>query len=188
MLGGAPDGLRRGVDGGPVEVVCDQAGREELRVGAQNDPVFLHILAQHVCSAVEALAQASALPDGVADGTCVGADDLAAGVDELALGVGFAGVAFQKAHIIPVRDEADVLGIPLFGVEEALLCGDGADVVLAFKFAQREAGVGQLLLGQKIQDVALILGEVPCLFQQPPTPLLTPFDPGVVARDDGLTA
>ena len=126
--------------------------------------------------------------DGVADGTGVGADDLAAGVDEFALGVGLSGVAFQKAHIIPVGDKADILGIPLFGVEEALLCGDGPDVLLAFKFAQGEAGVGQLFLGQKIQDVALILGQVPCLFQQPPAPLLAPFDPGVVARDDGLTA
>lgn len=158
VLGGAADRLCGGVDGGPVEGVGDEQGGEQLLIAAQDHPVALHILRQHIGPAIEALAQPSALSDGIADGTGVVADDLAACIDEFALGVGLAGVLLQKAHIIPVRDEADILGILLFGGNEAIFRRNGADLVLAFKFAQGEAGVGKLLLGQEVEDIALILG------------------------------
>ena len=115
-------------------------------------------------------------------------DDLAGSIDEFAPGVGLSRVAFQEFHIIPVGDEADVLAVLLFGGDEAVFFGDGADLVLAFEFTQGETGVGQLLLGQEIQDVALILRLVFRLFQEPAVSFLAPLDPGVVAGDDGVAA
>ena len=161
---------------------------EQLGVAAQGHLIFAHILRQHIDPAVEALAQAPALPDGVADGPLMMTDDLAGGVDEFAGGVGPARVFLQEGRVIPIRDEADVLGVLLFRVQEAVLGGNGTDLFLAFKRAKGEAGVSQLLLGQEVEDIALILRLILRLLQQPAVPFLAPLDPGIVARDDGVAA
>ena len=47
-------------------------------------------------------------------------------------------------------------------------------------------GEGQLLLGQHIEYIALILAAVQRLFQQIPT--VFPLDPGIMAGGDGVAA
>ena len=116
------------------------------------------------------------------------ADDLAGAVHKLAGGVGFSGVLLQEFGIIAIGDEADILGVLLLCGDEAILPGDGADLILAGKLPQGEAGMSQLLLGQEIEDVGLILRLVLCLFQKPAVSLLAPLDPGIVAGDDGIAA
>ena len=188
MLRLAADGLGGGVDGRPVEGIGDQPGGEELGIAAQHHPVGLHILGQDIDPAVEALPQTPALSDGIADGAVMSADDLAGSVDKLAGGVGFSGVFLQEFGIVAVGDEADILGILLLRGDEAAFPGDGTDLVLAGKLPQGEAGMGQLLLGQEIEDIGLILRLVLRLFQKPAVSLLAPFDPGIVAGDDGVAA
>ena len=50
--------------------------------------------------------------------------------------------------------------------------------------AQGEAGVGQLVLGHGIEDVALIFAPVQCLFQNIAPAGLVLDDAGVVPGDD----
>ena len=71
-----------------------------------------------------------------------------------------AAVLPQKARVVPVRHEADVLAVGLVSVDEPRLAGaltDGGLVV----FSHRQQQVGQLVLTQLVEDVALILAPVP---------------------------
>ena len=74
-------------------------------------------------------------------------------------GILLSGVAFQEGGIISVRDEADILAVPLPGIDKALLLGDLPHLLLG-QLSQGELGVGQLLLIQAGQKVGLILGLV----------------------------
>ena len=78
-----------------------------------------------------------------------------------------------------------MLAVPLAGVHKALLLRDPAHLGLA-QPAQGEQGVGQLLLGQHIQHIALVPAAVRRLFQQEPAALL--LDAGVVAGGDVVAA
>ena len=52
--------------------------------------------------------------------------------------------------------------------------------------AQRELGMSQLLLGQHIEDITLILAEIHRLFQK--IPAVLPLNPGIVAGGNGVAA
>ena len=72
----------------------------------------------------------------------------------------YAAVLLQKPRVVPVRHEADVLAVGLVSVDEPRLAGaltDGGLVV----FSHRQQQVGQLVLTQLVEDVALILAPVP---------------------------
>ena len=91
----------------------------------------------------------------------------------------------DEGRIVPVGDEADVLTVRLPGVEKALPVCQRPHFRL-MQNAQRELGVGQLLLGQHIEDIALILAEIHRFFQE--IPAVLPLDPGIVAGGDGVAA
>ena len=91
----------------------------------------------------------------------------------------------DEGGIISARDETDVLTIRFPGVEKA----QPVRQLPGLRFmerSQREPGVGQLLLGQHIEHVALVLAGVQGLFQEKAAVFL--FDAGIVAGDDGVAA
>ncbi len=93
------------------------------------------------------------------------------------------GSAADKGAVVPVGYKADVLAVPLAGVEQAGLCGDLPHLFLG-QLPQREQGPGQLLLVKDGQYVALVLVQVGRLFQQPAAGPGVPVQAGVVAGGD----
>ena len=76
-------------------------------------------------------------------------------------------MAADKGGIVPVGHKADVLALVLLGIDKPLLGGHGPDLVLG-QPAQGEQAVAELVLGQVIQHIALVLLRVEGLVQQPP--------------------
>ena len=74
----------------------------------------------------------------------------------------------EKSAVVPVGNEANVLAVPFFCVEKALRFRNGPSLRLG-KASQREPGVRQLILGQCVQKIALILGFICRFFQQEAT-------------------
>ena len=74
-------------------------------------------------------------------------------------------VLTQKAHIIPVRHEANILTVRLVRVAQSRPAGAVTDGRLVI-FAHRQQQVGQLVLRQLIQHIALILAAVAAPQQQ----------------------
>ena len=106
-------------------------------------------------------------------------------VYEITRGVRFSGVPTDESGVVPVGDKADILTIRFPGVEKA----QPVRQLPGLRFmerSQREPGVGQLLLGQHIEYIALVLACVKRLFQQIPT--VFPLDPGIMAGGDGIAA
>ena len=91
------------------------------------------------------------------------AQHVAVHIHEIALGVIFAGVFFNEIRVAAVLDKADILAVMLSGVDEILLLGNLSGFRLVHG-AQRENGMGKLLLGHGIQYIALVLGRVQSLF------------------------
>ena len=69
-------------------------------------------------------AQALSLADSVAHGALVAAENAAFFIHNIAFGVGFVFPPLQKTLVISVGNEADVLGVVFFGVDQARLFGD----------------------------------------------------------------
>ena len=86
-------------------------------------------------------------------------------------------VALNDPGIIPIRDEADVLTVRLAGIAEARRLRQVPDLLLA-EFPQGEKRPGQLLLGQHVEHIALILALIGRL-PQPVFSLLN-IDAGIV--------
>ena len=108
-------------------------------------------------------------------------DYVAGLVQIIAGGILFPGVLLQKCHVVSIGDEADVLTVPLFGVDKSLLLSNLAYLRLG-QFAKREEDVRQLVLGQGIQEITLIFRGVCCLAQQEPA-VFCLSNPGVMAGD-----
>ena len=89
-------------------------------------------------------------------------------------------VPAEESGIIPVWDEADILALLLLRVAEALPCGNGPDLLLG-QPPQGESAAGQLLLGQAVQHVALVLLRVEGLFQQTAASGAVPLHAHIVA-------
>ena len=106
-------------------------------------------------------------------------------VYEITGGIRFSGVPTDESGIVAIRDETDVLTVRLSGVKKAQTVRQLPGLRFV-ESAQWKLGVGQLLLGQHIEYIALVLACVKCLFQQIPTVFL--LDPGIMAGGDGIAA
>ena len=95
----------------------------------------------------------------------MGADNISAAVDKVTAGVAFSGIALKKRLVIPVRNKTNILRIPLFRVDKTLLLRNRTYLVLG-KSSKREVNVRKLLLSQRVEKIALILGAVLRLIQQ----------------------
>ncbi len=104
-------------------------------------------------------------------------------VDEIARLRPDAERALQKAGVVAVRHEADVLAVGLAGVPEAVRGGERAHLGLA-QAAEREQRVRQLLLRHRVQHIGLVLGGVPGFFQQPAPAFGVALHPRVVPGRD----
>ncbi len=98
----------------------------------------------------------------------------------------FAGIVLDEVTVVTIHHEADVLGIVLPGIEKTILLGQRPYLVLAFVFAQRKGGMGQLLLTQEIEHIALVLLQIPGLLQKPASIFRVLLNPGVVTGDDEI--
>ena len=72
-------------------------------------------------------------------------------------------ISFNKSGIIAVRHETDVLAVRLIRIDKAFPLCNIPNLCFVI-FSQREQRVGQLLLGQIIKDIALVLGSIHALF------------------------
>ena len=164
-----------------------QGGGKEGFVRAYGDGVFLHILTADVDRRTHGKAQSLPLAQGVAHGTPVRAYHLAAFIQKIAGLIALSRVMLHKGHVISVGHKTDVLGVLLPGIDEALLPGNGPGLLLG-EIAKGKQCPGQLLLGQAVEHIALVLGRIRCLAQKPAAPIFVIADPGIVAGDDLITA
>ena len=185
---GDADNFGRFVKRDPVEVVRDEGTAVEGRAGGEDDFVFLHVLPADVHRRRKGKAEALSLADGVADDTLMLAENMALGVDELSGCEAFSGIMLDEVAVVTVHDEADVLGVVLTGVDEAVLLGYLSNLFLRGEVPERKHGVRELLLGQEVEHIALILCEVFRLLEEPASGRRVLLDAGVVAGDDDVAA
>ena len=93
------------------------------------------------------------------------AEHVACFVDKIAGRELSAEACFNKVGIGAALDKADILAVMLVRIDEAVLFGDFAHLRLV-QAAQREHGVRQLLLRERVEHVALVLQGVDRLTQQ----------------------
>ena len=115
----------------------------------------------------------------------VPAEHMAILIDKVARGAVASCVARDKASVVAVRHEADVLTVRLVGVVEALFLRDAARLALVHR-AERQARVRQLILRERVEHVALVLALIERFFEQPPPVFL--LDARVVAGHNGVAA
>mgnify|MGYP000452965321 FL=1 len=120
-------------------------------------------LPQTYTGAPQCQPKALALAQRVTHRTVVGAHHLAALVQKITGGVALAGKALHKAGIVAVGHKADVLAVVFAGIDEMMLLGDGTYLGLV-QGPQRQAHMSQLLLGEVVQHIALILALIQPLF------------------------
>ena len=97
----------------------------------------------------------------------MGPQHLPVQVQKGAFRVVFAGILLHEFHIVPVGNEADVLAVMLAGVDKAQPLRDLPNFRF-FQLPQGEDRAGELLLGEHIEHIALILAQIKGLFQQIP--------------------
>ena len=92
----------------------------------------------------------------------------------------------DKSCIIPIWNKADILAVRLICIEEILLICNHTGLVLVH-IPKREHGMCQLLLGQGIEHIALVLGRV-CGFFQKVSAILTLLDSCIMASHNIVAA
>ena len=117
----------------------------------------------------------------------MGAHHPAVFVQKITCRVAFAGEVLHKAGIVAIRHKADILTVVLAGIDEFVLLRNLAHLGLV-QAAQRQADMRQLLLGEVVEHVALVLALVQPLFEQETAGGLVLLHPGIVARDHILHA
>ena len=110
----------------------------------------------------------------------MGAVHLPVGAHELPGRELLASPAADKGSVVPVGHKADVLAVPLAGIDKAVLLGQGPGLVFG-QPPQGQQQPGKLPLGQGVEHIALVLVLIQALFQQPAARGFIPFHPGVVA-------
>ena len=90
-----------------------------------------------------------------------------------------AGIAFQKADVVAVGNEADILAFRLVCIDEALFGGDRAHLGLAHA-AERQQRARQLALRERIEHIALVFRRIGAAYED--ESVVTAHDLRVVAR------
>ena len=108
-FGGAIDFFRRRLPRDPVHTRGEQRRGKQFLVVAEQHGIIFGIFGYHIERAVRTHAETLALTRRVALQTAVAAEHAARFVDKVAGLRRDAAVVVQKAHIVPIGDEADVL-------------------------------------------------------------------------------
>ena len=180
-------GFFQGREGVPVPVVRPENIGKQGFVGPHGDGVGGHVLGADIYRSAQGDAQTLALAQGVADSALVGAHSVSGQVQITARGIVLPGVALQEGGVISVGDEADVLTVPLPGVAETHFLGDGPDLLLG-QFPQGKADVGELMLAEAGEEIALVLGAVHSLAKKIVAGIRVPADPGVMSCNHPVEA
>ena len=140
----------------PVPIRGHAALRRKLRARTHHYLVGGHVLAKHEIRLGSApYAESLALPNGISNGALMLAKHLTLSIDDIARLVRRAAVALQKAQIVAIGHEADILAIVLLRIDETLLFGDFAHMGFC-ETAKRQKRMRQLVLSHKGEHVALI--------------------------------
>ncbi len=124
--------------GAPNPVVGrERCGRQVLGL-AQMHNVVGGIDARYVHGMRHRDAQALALTDGIAQRAVMASDHAAVAPYNIARLGGMSAAALDIARVVAVRDKTDILALGLLGVDEALLGGNAAHVVLFVQPCQRK--------------------------------------------------
>ena len=115
-------------------------------------------------------------------------DNVAVCVKERPVRVGLSGAHSYELRVVTVGNEADVLAVVLVRVHKSKFIRQRADFILALELPERVYRVRKLLLRHGVENVALILGEVPCLFQHPSAVFRKELRAGVVTGNDVFAA
>ena len=163
-----------------------QGGGIQRRVVSQHDSVAVPVLFQHIYVPPHRHAKALSLADGIAGQAPVPSQHAARFVQEVSRRQ-CQPLPLQKGHIVSVRHEADVLAVALVGVVQPGLPRLVTDsrLVIVSHWQQQ---MGQLVLRQLIQHIALVLPP----FRTPQQAVSAAFrvigHPGVVPRGDIVVA
>ena len=162
----------------------------EVLAAPERDEVRRRVDARDVAALPERDAESATLADRVRRRARVLPDPAPVGVEERARRRLPARAARQLAPIVAVADEADLLALRLVGGREAVSPRDRAHVGLG-EAAQREAGRGELVLAEAVEEVRLVLVAVDALEQPVAAPardvgVLDRVDARVVPRRDGV--
>ena len=131
-------------------------------------------------------AKALALPDGVAGKPPVPAQHMAFLIHKIAR-LQRDSLRAQEGHIVAVRDKADILTVGFIGVQQPGLSGAAANEGLVV-ISYRQQQMGELILGQLIQHIALVLAPVTTPQQPVQICFRIVYHPGVVPCGDILIA
>ena len=181
-LNGHTHGRCQRGEGVPVPVPGQEGGGEQGFPGPDGNGVALHILGADIDGSAHGKSQSLPLPQGIAGRAPVMPDNLPLKIQKISLRIGFTGVPLQKRAVVTVGNKADVLAVPLPGVDEAILLGNLSNLSLC-QPAQRKLNVRHLFLIQAGKKIGLILCPVRCLIQQVPAADRVLPDLGVVPRN-----
>ena len=131
--------------------------------------------------------QSPPLSDGIPDGALVGSDFISLQIQKISRSVCFSGVIFDKFDIISVRDKADILAVMFIGINKFQNSGNFPHLCLP-QFSQRKLRVRQLILCEGVQDIALILGGIHRLLQQPAACGFLSLNPRIMACHNIIVA
>ena len=112
-------------------------------------------------------------------------EDLSIPVDKITGLIALSRKPLQKRAVVAVRHETDVLAVLFLRVDKAMGRSDLPNLCLG-QVSQREQGVPELFLGQKIKDVGLILLRVRRLLK--PQRISRRRNAGIVPRGDKVAA
>src|SRR5699024_9435819 len=111
--------------------------------------------------------QALALAHGVVDDALVLAVDLSPSAHKVPGWEVPSRPPADEGGVVPVGHKADVLAVPLSGVDKAVLLRQAACLLLG-EPTQRQQQPGELPLGEGVEHIALVLVLIQALFQKPP--------------------
>ena len=115
------------------------------------------------------------------------AQNVALQVEIIPLRIVLAGIAAHECHVIPVGDKADVLAVPFAGIDKAVLICDLPCLGLR-QAAEGQERMGELFLGQAVQNVGLVLGCIRRLAEQVASCLGVLTDLGIMSGNDIIAA
>ena len=140
----------------PDPIVGQQAVCAQILALAQRDGVCRRIRCGYVHRVQACHAQALSLADGVSDRPRMASQHVAVRIQHVAGCQWLAVEALDIPGKIVVGHKADALAVSLFRIAEALFARDAAHILFLDEPAERQHRVGQALLREGVQDVALV--------------------------------
>ena len=163
-LGAAAERALDAVHGDQIDLPCVKCRFHQIIIGPKGDCIALRIDLCDIAAVGRRNSESSALSQRVMNDAFVAPQHISVGIHKVSRGTFLPAVAADKSGIIAVRNKAYILTVVLIGVLKTALRSDLPGRMLIL-IAQRELHVGQLLLGQNIENITLVFGRVHCFEQ-----------------------